>query len=220
MTKSSLLALPLLALAGCSQTAFSSDPPTVTVTPDPVSARPAGSASAAVASATAPVHDALHDGPSLKAKTLRFAEGSMEVAAIDAPYSSHAWPRGGVFQQAVRLADNDVLRVVVRVGEGEGLDGYRRDHQGDAISAPVETAACGRPAVRLQVDEPEQHITCIIYADGRPNSPGYVPAETSIVVGFEGHRGMGVTAEWRIPTRRREQYRALEDAFFSRLRCR
>jgi hypothetical protein len=135
---------------------------------------------------------------------------------LDEPYRIKP-SRSSVGQARLRAKEGAVRRNMampfMELLDGRGLRQPRPTTAGQA-QAEVEQKA-HRPK-----EPAAQHITCIIYADGRPNSPGYVPAETSIVVGFEGHRGMGVTAEWRIPTRRREQYRALEDAFFSKLRCR
>jgi hypothetical protein len=157
-------------------------------------------------------------GPTLTMKDVRFDEGDMQLSIIDAAHTTHAWDRGGVLTQTVPLVEDRALRIVVRAGVGESLDGFRRDHDEAELTDGESGTICDQPATRLVAHEPEQHITCVIYADGRPNSPAYIPAETSVVAAFQ-RGGLGVTAEWEIPTDMRAQYLTLEKRFFASLRC-
>lgn len=160
----------------------------------------------------------LEPGPALRMKRLRFPEGALRFEVVDHDHEVHPWDEGGVFWQWLPLGGDHALRIVVRVGRNESLDGFRRDHGHAKLSAEEPMTVCGRPARRLVASHPEEHITCIEYADGRPSSPGYHPAETTVVVAFE-HRDLGVTATWRVPTDMRRQYRALEDRFFASITC-
>ena len=157
-------------------------------------------------------------GRELAMKTVVFTEGRMRLDVLNEPHEVVPWPVGGALVQAVAVEDDHAIRVAVRAGEGESLDGFVRDHESDELTDAEAMTVCGRPARRMVARAPEEHITCIMYADGRPNSPGYLPAETTIVVAFE-HRGVGVTASWEVPTEMRAQYRKLEERFFRSITC-
>ncbi len=153
-------------------------------------------------------------------KPIRFEEGRMSLDVIAAPYGTHKWDRGGVVSQTVRLDEDSRLSILLRAGEGEGLASFRRDHRGkdNKFSAVTEDRVCGRTSKRLELSEPEQHIECIMFADGRPNSPGYISASTTVVHHFQ-HAGLDVVASWEIVTKLRERHRADEQRFFASLRC-
>ena len=159
----------------------------------------------------------------LQLRRVHFEEGTMAVDLVhDVPHSTHAWEVGGVLSQTVALSESrdDVLRILVRAGDGESLDGFRRDHDGpDYAYAPVvHDEICGRPARRVEVSRPELFIDCIEYADGRPSEPGYDPAITIVAQAFE-YGDLGVVATWELPTALRERYQVEEERFFASFRC-
>ena len=156
--------------------------------------------------------------PELRMHRVRFKEGAMALEVVDRPHATHAWDRGGVLTQTIALAEHHALRIVVRVGEGEELAGFTSDHDDAQLTKRAATTVCGAPAVTLEAHEKEQHITCIKYADGRPNSPGFIPAETTKVVAF-ARGALGATATWSIPTALRGRYAKLEKRFFDSFRC-
>lgn len=157
-------------------------------------------------------------GAAIRSKSVAFPEGRLTLRVVDTPHDVHAWDEGGVLWQSVLVDDEHLLDVQVRVGRGESLDGFVRDHHDEMLSDVEEVTVCGREAARLTARRPERHITCIEYSDGRPSSPGFLPARTTVVVAFE-HRGLGVTAAWAVPTAMRRQYRELEETFFASIVC-
>lgn len=151
-------------------------------------------------------------------KRVRFDAAGLALDLLEAPHSSTAWDVGGALSQTVWLTDQDVVRIVVRAGEGESLASLRRDHPDDTAHPLAATRTCGVRARRLRIDEPEEFIECIEYADGRPSSPGYFPATTTIGQSFS-HGDVQVLATWDISTQLRERYRAQERRFFASLAC-
>lgn len=142
----------------------------------------------------------------------------MDLSILDQPHNTHAWERGGVISQTVLLEPDYGLHVVVRVGEGEDLSHVPEFRPSVEFDAPTKTRVCGQEAQRLEGHSPARRIECIEFADGRPSRPGFDAAQDYVLVGFE-YAGLGATAEWSVPTRYRELYRPLEQAFFASLGC-
>ena len=158
------------------------------------------------------------EGPTLALRPQHFEEAALRLQILDQAHSTHAWERGGVLSQTVMLEPDHVLRVLVRVGEGESLDPIPDYRPSVEFETPEAIELCGRPARRLVGHSPARRIACIEFADGTPSRPGYDAAQDYVIVGFE-HGGLGATAEWSVPTRYRELYRPLEQAFFAQLGC-
>jgi hypothetical protein len=171
-----------------------------------------------VREAASPVVAPVMEGPKLALVPLRFEEAAMNLKILDQPHDTHAWERGGVLSQTVVLDADAVLRVVVRVGEGEGLAHELEMRPRVEFDPPRQIRLCDRPAQLVVGHSPEQHIECIEFADGTPSRPGFIPAQTDVLVGFE-HEGLGATAEWSVPTSYRELYRPLEEEFVTSLAC-
>lgn len=157
------------------------------------------------------------DAPALAMHRVEHAEGGMHLHLVDVPHQIHAWDVGGVIIQHVPLGEH-ALRIVVRAGEGESLASFRRDHPRGKYSRVRETSVCGGRASRLELQIPEELIECIEYADGRPSSPGWIPATTIVAVQFQSG-DLDVVATWEISTELRDRYRAQEEQFFASFQC-
>ncbi len=96
------LCIPLAGAIGCTA------PPAPEPTESPVDPGLADEVAAAD-----PV-EAATDGPELAMKTVHFAEANLDLRLLDLPHDTHAWDKGGVISQYVRLEDDHQLRVVVR----------------------------------------------------------------------------------------------------------
>ncbi|MCA9691853.1 MAG: hypothetical protein R3A51_20015 [Nannocystaceae bacterium] len=154
----------------------------------------------------------------LTLRAVSFAEGAMQLELVDAPHDTHAWDQGGVLSQTVALGDADVLRILVRAGEGESLASLRREHPRAAEADLKPGRVCDGVARRLELREPEEIIECIEYADGRPSAPGYTPPMTIVAQEFRSGP-LDVVATWELPTALRERYRDEEARFFASFRC-
>jgi len=155
-------------------------------------------------------------------KHVRFTEAGMELDLIDGAHSTHAWPKGGVLQQAFKLEDSEgqSLQLLIRAGEGVSLASLRADRESeDTLTSPLTKATtCGQASQHIEFAAPRLDIQCVIYGDGRPNGPSTVPPMTTVAESFR-YEKLDVVVSWRLPTSLRERYREDERRFFASLRC-